>query len=494
LIDVLVNSTLRARPSRKVVTPHRANGGPEPVQDQTPASDARIVRLFCAWIFLTCFYYKALPSLRWNVGVTVTPDRLLLTLVLLVFAARLAKSRPLPKPTLAATTLERLSVLFALIGATSWYLSGADTDKDTFVELIHLSNLSFLPTLSYFIAKRLQYTTSTLKQILLFFAALGLYLSVTAIAEHLHLTGLIFPQYILDFTVGTHQGRSRGPFVDTIGNGGMLLLSFLSVSCIATSLTGFRRLLAFLLTFLILPAVYFTDTRAVWLGLGVIIATFLILRTPLRRMSALVVGLLVVVFLAGVGSKFSLSERTLFSRRQNTVDSRFDTFQIAWDAFKAHPLVGLGYGKLTIEWSNYFERSGSHLGVGMDDGNHNTLLGILADLGVTGAIPFLGVFACAVIVVCAAYRSLRDAQSIVERQFAVVAIGAVAVYFVLSLTNDLKAQPTINVSVFWLVGVISSVHSARLASKIDRTVGRDEPRVSAGFSARAARFGAEQSL
>ena len=44
--------------------------------------------------------------------------------------------------------------------------------------------------------------------------AIGAYLSLTAVAEKLGITGLEVPGYISDPTVGIHFGRARGPFVD----------------------------------------------------------------------------------------------------------------------------------------------------------------------------------------------------------------------------------------------------------------------------------------
>jgi O-antigen ligase len=473
--------------------------GPDPIgrrdTPEVPRDEGTLVSLFCAWLFFQCFQYQALPYLRWNLGIILTPDRVLLFAMLATFAKRgFFRRSPANMTTVAATTLGRLWVLFALIGTTSWLVSGSDASSTKFAELTHLYCLAFLPALSYFLARRLQYTRAMLTQMLRFFAIVGVYLSVTAVCERYGVTALIYPKYILDPTVGIQFGRSRGPFVDTIADGGMLLVSFLSISCVASSFTGVKRFIALLLAFLVVPAVYFTDTRSVWLGLGASIVTLSALRTPLRRTGGLIGAVILLSFLVGASSKFSLYGDTLFSRRQNTVDARYDNYQLVWNAFKAHPLFGLGYGNLKKEWSKYFSRDNSRLGVGLDDGNHSTILGILGELGITGGVPYLTLLMCSMVVCVGAYRALRDPECKFERQFAVVALGALEVYLVLSITNDLKAMPTVNVSAFWLVGVATSLHSARLATKAAQVAERGTSRLAPRRPSHPVSYGPRRSL
>jgi O-antigen ligase len=421
--------------------------------------------LFCAWIFLQCFFYSALPYLRINVGVSITPDRFVLMILLAVFAMRMATSRTFPRPTWLTALVGRLIFFFGFINLISYWIADPDASRPTLANLNQLFNIAFFPAISYFVARRLRYSHAMIRTVLVFFLVFGLYLAVTSIAEHYEASALIYPKYILDRSVGIHYGRSRGPFVDTIGNGGSLLFSFAAVCCLATFRSGPRRAALLVLALLIVAAVYFTDTRGVWLGLAVITATFVALRSAMRRSATWICCALIVGFVLGVGSKFSIREQSLFARRQNTVDNRLDNFGIAWNAFKANPAFGLGYGKFATEWYRYYDRGSSRLGIGMDDGNHSTVLGLLADVGLAGTLPWAGVIACSVLVCFGAYRHLRGEQLVLERQLAVVGLAAVEMLVVLSLTNDLRSQPGINVPTFWLVGMVSSVYAADRASK-----------------------------
>ena len=455
--------TLLGTPDR--TEPARSGWGPKrpPVQNQVSSNDATVVRLFCVWVFLLCFQYQPVPMLQWNLGITMTPDRLAVGLLLLAYARRTADTRARPgSGTMAAVMLEPFMLLFALVGTVSWLVSGADAGNDKFRWLTTLFSLSFLPTVSYFVARRLQYTRAMLKEILLFLAALGVYLSFTSVCEHYEATSLVFPKYILDPTVGIQFGRSRGPFLDTIGNGGMLLVSFLVFTCLSSSLTGFKRALTILLTLFVVPAIYFTETRMIWLGLAAVTAILLSLRTTMRRTAVIVGCATLIGFLSGIGGKFSPYENTLFARRQHTVDNRIDNYEITWAMFKKNPVFGIGYGRFRSEWSNYFDEETAL--TTWNDGNHSTIMGILAELGIIGFTTFVAILACSVMVCITAYRHLREDRWEVERRFVVVGLCAVISFFLLGLTNDLRSVAIVNVSAFWFVGIVSSIHSGYLAS------------------------------
>lgn len=441
----------------------------EPGQNQSSSNDVTIVRLFCAWVFLQCFQYQALPSLEWEVGITMSPDRVLFCVILFAYARRVAHWRVRPRPTtVAAALLEQFMLLFALVGTASWLVVGADVGGKNFYYLTLLFNLSFLPTAAYFLARRLQYTRGMLEEIRFFLAALGVYLGLTSVFEHFGVTSLVFPKYILDPNVGIHFGRSRGPFLDTIGNGGMLLVSFLVLAYLSSSLRGLKRVVTFLLTLIVVLAIYFTDTRAIWLGLAAIAGTLFSLRTTMRRTSAMVGCAILFGFLSGVAGKFSAYEDTLFARRQNTVDYRLDNYQITWRMFEKNPLFGIGFGRFRQEWPNYFDKVDSRTR-DLIDGNHTTLLGILAELGITGFAIFAAIIVCSAIVCITAYRQLNEDRWTFERGFVVIGLCALMSCFILGLTNDLRSAAIVNVSAFWLVGIASSIHSDYLAPKSARS-------------------------
>jgi O-antigen ligase len=185
----------------------------------------------------------------------------------------------------------------------------------------------------------------------------------------------------------------------------------------------------------------------------------------MRRTVASLVAVMGIVFVLGVGSKFSVFEQSLFTRRQNTVDSRLDNYQMAWNAFAANPMFGLGYGNFTLQWKDYFDRSSSRLRLGLDDGNHSTILGLLADLGIVGTVPFVLLVVASTLLCWMAYRRFKAGRSLLEVYATIIGLLGVLIFVVLSLTNDLKAQPALNTVTLWWVGVVSSLYSYGLTSE-----------------------------
>jgi len=421
-----------------------------------------MLRLFYAWLLLQCFFYKAIPALRWGVGFYVTPDKIALFALLSVCMIHLRAPSGTPTDgTRAFGLVEKFLLLFSIVALASWMVYGGDSGSTAFGQLTRVVNLTLFPALAYAIARRMTYTASMVQELMLVLAVFGVYLALTAIAEHHDSATFVFPAYIRDPSIGTQFGRSRGPFVDTIGNGGMLVQSFLALSWLTAATTRFKYF-AIAVPLVVVPAIYLTETRGVWIAFAVVVATSFAMRTGHRRVSAVVVVVLCLAFVIGIGSKFSLSDQTLFTRRQQTVDYRLDNYDIAWTAFKANPIFGLGIGNLAKQWSHYTGPGSSRLGEGLADGNHSTLLGILAELGLAGAIPFVASIVASVVVCLKINRHLNQEKMDDERRLLVVAIGALETFVVLGLTNDLRTTPTVNICAFWFIGMI-----ARLTPRVE---------------------------
>src|SRR5205814_4643920 len=119
------------------------------------AYDAAIVRLTCVWLFLQCFQYQYLsPIFQIQIGITLSPDRLVLGIILILYFMR--ASHPM-NGRVRMTWMERFLLGFALVGTASWLVTGADAGQEKFRWLTTLANLSYLPFLTHFIVSRLEY-------------------------------------------------------------------------------------------------------------------------------------------------------------------------------------------------------------------------------------------------------------------------------------------------------------------------------------------------
>ena len=390
-------------------------------------------------------------------GITLTPDRLMLYSMLVAFAIRWSNPRPGPT-TWAATGLRRFLAAFALIGITSWSIADPDAKYPTFVELTHLTNLALLPTLFFMMASRLRYDEAMLRRMFRFYALFGMYPSLhgflrapshrRARLPKVHSRSAcrhpIRPQpgALRRYDRGWRHAAAVVPLRElhrVLDDGGAAAdddrwhaprragrLFHRNALHLARSWGNHHHPLLSENE----SAEYSGDNR----------------------------GIVLIAFVAGVSSKFSLFQDTPFLQTAEPIENRLDNYQMAWNAFKANPVLGLGYGKfMPGEICSTIDSPTSRLGVGLDDGNHSTLLGISADLGVIGAFPILGSWLFGTLTCIAAYRSLGGPARNFQRQFSALALGAVG--NILRLEPDERSYVFSRRSTpasFWLVGVATA--------------------------------------
>jgi len=218
---------------------------------------------------------------------------------------------------------------------------------------------------------------------------------------------------------------------------GAALVMNLGCLCIMTLYSkGSKRLYLYVLILLSCACIYFTSTRTVWLGLFAMFVIFYFSRTGLRKSVRNVCFCLLVVALTGIAGKFSLYQKSLFSRRQETVEYRRTNLQAGLKAFPEHPLFGIGYGG----FAKLMRENPGRLDINektFSSGNENTWLGILVDLGLIGLVLYVMIF---ILFICSNIRFLRryDGEEPFARPLAVLAL-AMVVYLVINWsTGDLR--------------------------------------------------------
>ena len=103
------------------------------------------------------------------------------------------------------------------------------------------------------------------RKLAVFFAVLSVYLTFTGWCERFHIDALIWPRFISDPTVGIHWGRVRGPFVMSAAMGLALVYCYFNNLVLARNILNGRWLL-YGLNLVMLPAIFWTKTRSVWLA------------------------------------------------------------------------------------------------------------------------------------------------------------------------------------------------------------------------------------
>lgn len=406
-------------------------------------SSRRIYWLFGFWLAISIICNDVANIGNIKLGVNIRLDRIVyITLILASLTCLSRDGRLMPW-----NMEEKLMSAFFFICLVSCILGGSiENPRNRYIS--NLFNFAFIPATLFAISRRLEFNHELVQPLMRFFQVIAVYLSLTGIFEHYQIKSLIFPSYILDSSVGYHFGRSRGPFVQAVVMGAAVNLLFLWI------LWYHRFIQKSWLNVAILPAcmatAYFTDTRSVWLQFAASTAILAVLSKRLRKAAFSIVFLLVIVYFSGVASKFSPYQKTLFSRRDEQVDDRINIAYASLRMFLVRPVFGFGYGQFASQSDPYFKEIDGVQLRGQGEGQHHTILGLLADLGLVGTFPYLAIF---FLLALSCHRVLRhDGIPAAQREMAVTQLAALGGVAVLMQFGDIRDFNFVNDVVFWLAG------------------------------------------
>jgi O-antigen ligase len=424
-------------------------------------------------LFSECFLYKGSgfgPSV--NVGVTITPDRVVAAIIL-VLAVRKAACGRLPLTSLGGAGVCMLA--FAAICTTSALVVGAGSSV-----LYRLVDFNYSPFIIFAVAMAIPHSRKKLEVVCFAFLAIGAYLTINGMFEYRGPHALVWPRYILDPHVGIQFERTRGSFGSSEILGQALTVCFLFYALYTTRVTGMKLYASMLLMLLTVVVIYATGTRTGWVSFGLCVACLAMTRSKMNRVARLFIVLVLLGFFGGLTTHFSFwEEATLFSRRQNTVDYRRVNDLTTLEMAKANPVFGIGFGNFRNQWREYF-RPIPGTGIrDLADGNHNTFLGIFAEVGLLGLIPYLMLFG---FMVKAALRVYRGGERR-EREFATVFLLVVLTYVAGGTVGDYRSGPFFNTVLFLLFGTVQGIPSL-MAPALSRST---QPR--AGWPIRSGRAG-----
>jgi len=104
-------------------------------------------------------------------------------------------------------------------------------------------------------------------------------------------------------------------------------------------------------SFFLLLAIIFTLERSVWLGLGMVILTFLVMDR--RSLKVLALGVIILGFLFSFSPALRQRSRTLSHFRSYPITSRFHQWQGGLEMMLDHPLTGVGLGNYDTIYKQY---------------------------------------------------------------------------------------------------------------------------------------------
>ena len=213
-----------------------------------------------------------------------------------------------------------------------------------------------------------------------FSLAVLVYLIITAVAWLLGAKWLVFPQFILDESLGIHVDRARGPFLQAVANG--VSLNVLGLM----ALNAFRRkrlrgVPAFVLIAALPLAILATMTRAVWFSFSAslvlvpIVSGSARLRRCCLTLVAIGIGSAILSFFTGNISS-TLTDR---AEESGPVEIRMAIYRASWEMIREKPLLGWGQNQMPMEVTR--RMPDYHLDAYWA---HNTYLEILVEEGLIG--------------------------------------------------------------------------------------------------------------
>jgi len=171
----------------------------------------------------------------------------------------------------------------------------------------------------------------------------GTYLVIISFFEFFQMRQYVFPRYINDPEFFLHLERARGPFLNAGINGVAIIIGFACGLHLLTRLQGFTKLVYMFLLTLYFPAIFFTQTRAVYLSfLFALIILLGFYRTTFPKWKLFALPLVLTLIFAFIISPrfFSRERREGGVMQTGEIVVRLELINRSFEMVKSRPLGG----------------------------------------------------------------------------------------------------------------------------------------------------------
>jgi O-antigen ligase len=431
-----------------------------------------ILPLIAVMVAVSCSRYFGLPDIDIKGVPQLTLERALLVFLWFYVLVAIAIRKHIPGHVRISEVALWSVCIYAAISSI---LKGGIASGYSGAGITIWLNLLFLPAILFSILLRTRISAHDMQLLLLILTLFGLYLSMTALIEHLGLRWALIPPEIGDPSIAHHWGRARGPFLQAEFNGAVMVQ--LMPVAILLGVVGNRLLsgIGVLTAALLCVGTYFTYTRAALGSLIVVVFLGMVLRGRQRVFYlplgiCVAIGMLVVLFLGGKAiPRFDEMDQVMYDR--------LNLLGITMEMIKEHPLGGIGFGRFDILQTEFFDPSlfseiEERPGKLWEGGTHNTLLTPLAELGVIVGLTFV---ALVIRVIVRGIRiTVRDNPpgSTMDHQILIASVLIGIAYMINAVFVELRYILTPN-ALFWVFAAFIELYSPPRTGVEDRST---EPR------------------
>lgn len=210
--------------------------------------------------------------------------------------------------------------------------------------------------------------------------------------------------------------------------GFFLLITPLSFSLFLGEKAFNRKIIYLLTTLFLLLGLIFTLERSVWLGLVVMILTFLFIYRP--SLKVIIPGIIILVLLFSFSPALRQRIKALGHFKSYAISSRFHQWQSGLEMMLDHPLTGVGPGNYEVLYKQYkfFEerKTYSHA--------HSNIVQIGAETGILGLSMFFWMMVAAFIAIWSRLRRhantlVSGAKQVQDSLFFSLSLGSLAAFF-----------------------------------------------------------------
>ena len=389
---------------------------------------------------------------------SVTVDRLFVGAMVVLFAAcvwmQRESVRPLNRIDLAviiATLMLGFSVFF-----TNDFRFRGFTPVSRFL-FFHL-----MPATIYFVVRNVRVGAAEIRLTLGALCVVGSYLAVTAIAETRNAAWLVYPRYIMSPDFPEFLGRGRGPLLNPVSNGVLMVVAlYCGLMCWKRDQPR-RQIIIAVFSIVMLGGIYATLTRSIWATMVCISGLAIWFRSDqVTRGKLMIVGTLAGILLFPViGHKltsFKRDKEVSVADMEKSAQLRPLFLKVAWRMFQDRPMLGVGLGHYPIEKYPYLQdpTSSSPLSATRGYEQHNVFLAYLTETGLVGTIPLLIMLT---LFFRASWRLYHDPDA---PEFARRAGGlgcAMAIAYIMNgLFHDVSVIPMAQTMLLFTAGLVTNV-------------------------------------
>jgi O-antigen ligase len=223
----------------------------------------------------------------------------------------------------------------------------------------------------------------------------GTYLSLIAFFEFFNFRQFVFPQYINNPEIQLHLDRARGPLMNAAFNGVGILVGFICGVHLLEKKKGFIRVFYQSALILFFPAIFFTQTRSVYLGMLIVMVLFwgwYETSFPKWKLASLPLAVVLILVMAYSPQLLSKERREGGIYQTEEVDIRMTLIQKSVFLLSEHPFTGVGLAQFIPASVKEYK---GHVPFIAENANaeyqHNHLLGLAVELGTGGLIVYLSI-------------------------------------------------------------------------------------------------------